>query len=142
MTSMRTKATASASVTWNPRIRRLNRDSGSASLGARAAMTEPTTSGTKSARAIQTMRSARLGTDFDSGTKETTKSIAFGKTTPARRNGQAAAAATTAESSVCSLGEVRPKSASTAQPNAALRIFPADLAMRLMRAWRIAMAQS
>ena len=38
MTSMRTKATASASVTWNPRIRRLNRDSGSASLGARAAI--------------------------------------------------------------------------------------------------------
>ena len=104
---MRTNATARAKVTWNPRNSRLRLDSGSASLGARAAIMDPTMRGTKSARAIQTMRSARLGTDLESGTNETTKSIALGKAIPTTSNGQAAAAATTAERSVCSLGVVR-----------------------------------
>ncbi len=45
-----------------------------------------------------------------------------------KRIGHAAAAATTAESIVCSFGEVLTKSASTAQPKMAFSALPADLA--------------
>src|SRR5207245_10595177 len=75
---------------------------------------------------------------LERGTKETPTRATRGTAIPSRSSGQAAAAATTADSIVCSLGEVWPNKATTAQPKIALRIFPADLVMRLIRAWRIA----
>ena len=138
MTSISRKATASVKVTWKPRRSFFQRGSGRAEDGDRAAITVPTANGTSSASAIQMMRSQMLGTDLESGTNEMTNSVTFGTTMPSRRSGQTAAAATTADSMVCSLGEVWPNSATTAQPKIALRIFPADLVMRLMSAWRMA----
>ena len=82
-TSIMRKAAASASVMGKPRRSFFHFGSG-----------------------IQTMRSQRLGTDFASGTKAMTSSAILGKTVPTSKSGHAAAAATTAESSVCSLGEV------------------------------------
>ena len=87
----------------------------------------PTTIGTATANPIQTSRSQKLGTDFPSGTKATTSSATLGTITPRMRMGQAAAAATTTESSVCSFGEVCPKRAITAQPKMAFSALPADL---------------
>src|SRR5712664_3156673 len=133
-TSMSRKATASASVTWKPRRNFFHPGSGRADEGEREAITLPTATGTSSASAIQTMRNHTLGTDLERGTKETTKSVTRGTAIPRRSSGQAAAAATTAESIVCSLGEVWPNKAMTAQPKIALRIFPADFVIRLNRA--------
>ena len=73
------------------------------------------------------MRSHVPGTDFPSGTKAITSNAIFGMITPSSSKGQAAAAATTPERSVCSFGEVCPKSAMTAQPKMAFRALPADL---------------
>ena len=105
-------------------------------------MTEPTTIGTSSASAIQTIRSQRVGTDLESGTKEMTNSVTFGTAMPSSSSGQAAAAPTTAERTVCSLGDVCPNSATTAQPKMALRIFPSDRVIRLMIACRMATAET
>ena len=96
-------------------------------------MTLPTRKGTSTASAIQMIRSHRLGTDLESGTKETTNNVTRGTMIPRTRSGQTAAAATTADNIVCSFGEVWPKSARTAQPKTALRIFPTERVRRLMR---------
>src|SRR5438128_7324114 len=135
---MSRKATASARVTWKPRRNFFHPGSGRADCGERDAITLPTTTGTSTASAIQKIRSHRLGADLERGTKETPNSVTRGTAILSRSSGQAAAAATTADSIVCSLGEVWPNNATTAQPKIALRIFPADLVMRLIRAWRIA----
>ena len=127
-------AIARVKVTWNPRRNFFQPGSGSADDGERAAITLPTMNGTRRASAIQMMRSQRLGTDLESGTKETTNSVTRGTTMPRTSSGHAAAAATTADSMVCSFGEVWPKSATTAHPKIALRIFPTDRVRRLMSA--------
>jgi hypothetical protein len=126
-TSMSRKAQASANVTGKPRRNFFHPGSGMLSGDPRFATTAPTTTGTRIASAIQITRSQRLGTDLPIGTKATMSSAIFGTITPSSRMGQAAAAATTAESRVCSLGEVVPKSARTAQPKMAFRALPADL---------------
>ena len=127
-TTMRRKAEASASVTGKPRRNFFQPGSGIVSREPRFATTVPTAIGTATASAIQVRRSQKPGTDFESGTKAITSKAIFGTITPRSRIGHAAAAATTTESIVCSLGEVLPKSAITAQPKMAFSALPADLA--------------
>jgi hypothetical protein len=122
-----------------PRANRFHAGSGGDAGGALAATTVPTSNGTARARPSQTRRTIQLGTRCDSGTKATRKVAILGKAIPTSRIGQATAAPTSADSSVCCLGEVRPNSATTAQPKMAFRILPADLPRNVMRACSSAM---
>src|SRR4030095_10313518 len=99
----------------------------------------PIATGTNRASAIHTRRTSHAGRASGRGTKARKKAAALGATTPARSSGQAAADATSPESSIRRRPLTRPKSATTAQSNSAVRIFPTDRLMRLRTAWISAM---
>ena len=86
----------------------------------------PRAKGTAIARTIHTTRTALEDTHSGSGTNARTNAASFGQITPSRRSGQAAAAATSTESHVFSLGLVSPNSATTAHPNSADTMRPTD----------------
>ena len=93
ITSMMRKAAASASVMGKPRKSLFHAGSGSRSCEPKRATATPTTRGTSSASAIQTMRSERSGTDLASGMKAMRKSATLGRSAPSRSSGHAAATA-------------------------------------------------
>jgi hypothetical protein len=134
-----TKAEAIPSVMGKPRRTLLIAGSRGVPGGALEATTRPTMTGTASASASQTTLTIQLGTRFDRGMKPITRAAILGKAIPASRIGQAAAAATSPDSSVCCFGEVRPNSATTAHPKIAFRILPADLPRNEMSACSSAM---